>query len=245
MPQIRKFTIGVTPFAKMFRVHGLGGAATDAVLKLRGKGLSETYFEEIGVNAERTAYRLTGGDQVNSLHITEESIAFTKDYHESDGTFSFRKTLEDLKLIWPAIQSVLSVTDIRRIGMVAEYRYSVPHKHPSVWLRENLVAPQSARVTDKFLLRFEEREFAKDGLAPDPKKADFINYIFQYYDSALDASHPAPGYADVNVDVQRYFAPMLTGSIVDECAKLHRHFESAEARVHEFMTKLGATDAKS
>jgi len=245
MPSIRKFTIGVLPFAKMFRVHGLGGAATDAVLKLRGKGLSETYFEEIGVNVERTAYRLTGGDQVNSLHITEESIALTRDYHEADGTFSFKKTLEDFKLIWPAIQSVLSVSDIRRIGMVAEYRYSVPHKHPSIWLRENLVAARTAKVTDKFLLRFEERELAKDGLAPDPKKADFINYIFQYYDSALDASHPTPGYADVNVDVQRYFAPMLTGNVVDECAKLHRHFESAEGHVHEFMTKLGATDAKN
>ena len=193
MPHIRKFTIGVLPFAKMFRVHGLGGAATDAVLKLRGKTLSDTFFDEIGVNAERTAYRLTGNDQVNSLHITEESIAFTKDYHDSSGSFSFKKTIEELKTIWPAVQSVLAVTDIRRIGMVAEYRYSVPHKHPSVWLREKFLTLPTAQVTDKFSLRFEEREFAKDGIAPDPKKADFINSIYHYYDSAIDASHPSPG----------------------------------------------------
>jgi hypothetical protein len=244
MPLIRKFTIGVLPFAKMFRVHGLGGAATDAVLKLRGKGLPDNYFEEIGVNAERTAYRLSGSDQINSLHITEESITFTKDYHEAAGSFSFKKTLDDLKLIWPALQSVLFVSDIRRIGMVAEYRYSVPHKHPSVWLRQKLLALPSALVTDKFSLRFEERDFARDGIAPDPKKADFINYIYHYYDSAIDASHPEPGFADVNVDVQRYFAPMLTANVMDECAKLYRHFEAAESRMHESMTKLGATDAK-
>ena len=244
MPYICKFTIGILPFAKMFRVHGLGGAATDAVLKIRGKGLSDTFFDEIGLNAERTAYRLTGEDQVNSLHITEESITFTKDYHEADGTFNFKKTLDELKQIWPAIQSVLSISDIRRIGMVAEYRYSVPHKHPSVWLREKLLAMPSAMVTDKFSLRFEEREFAKDGIAPDPKKADFINFIYHYYDSAIDASHPTQGFVDVNVDVQRYFAPMLTGSVIDECLKLHRHIEAAESKVHGSRTKLGATDGK-
>ena len=244
MPHIRKFTIGILPFAKMFRVHGLGGAATDAVLKIRGKGLPDDYFDEIAVNAERTAYRLTGGDQVNSLHITEESITFTKDYHEADGNFSFKKTIEELRLIWPAIQSVLSVSEIRRIGMVAEYRFAVPHKHPSVWLREKLLVQPSAMVTDKFSLRFEEREFARDGIAPDPKKADFINFIYHYYDSAIDASHPAPDCADVNVDVQRYFAPMLTGNVIDECTKLHRSFELAESRVHESMKKMGASDAK-
>ena len=244
MPQIRKFTIGILPFAKMFRVHGLGGAVTDAVLKIRGKGLPDTFFEEIGVNAERTAYRLSDTDQINSLHITEESITFTKDHHDTGRAFNFGKTIEELKLIWPAIQSVLSVSDIRRIGMVAEYRYSVPHKHPSVWLREKLLVMPSSLVTDKFTLRFEEREFAKDGIAPDPKKADFINVIYSYYDSSIDASHPEPGFADVNIDAQRYFAPMLTSNIIDECTKLHRHFEKAEARIHEAMTKFGATDAK-
>ena len=235
MPIIRKFTFGVLPFAKMFRVHGLGGAATDAVLKVRGQGLSDSYFDEIGVNAERTAYRLTGEDQINSLHITEESITFTKDLHEADGVFNFRKSLEDFKVIWQALQSSLAVSDIRRLGMVAEYRYSVPHKHPSMWLREKLLTLPSTQVTDKFTLRFEERRFAADGIAPDPKKADFINYIYQYYDSALDMSHPLPGYVDVNVDVQRYFAPMLTSNVIEECSKLHRHFETAETRVHESM----------
>ena len=244
MSHIRKFTIGISPFAKMFRVHGFGGAATDAILSIRGKGLPEDFFEEIGCNTERTAYRLSSQDQVNSLHITEESIAFTKDYHDTDGVFNFQRTLEELKLIWQAIQSVLTISDIRRIGMVAEYRYSVPHKHPSVWLREKLVALPSTLVTDKFLLRFEEREFAKDGIAPDPKKADFINFIYQYYDSAIDATHPESGFADVNVDVQRYFAPMLKGGVIDECKKLHHHFERAVSRVDASMIKMGATDAE-
>ncbi len=244
MALIRKFTIGILPFAKMFRVHGLGGAATDAVLKLRGKGLPDNYFDEVGVNTERTAYRLSGTEHGNSLHITEESITFVKDYHDAGGSFSFKRMMDELRKIWPAINSALGVSDIRRIGMVAEYRYAVPEKHPSVWLREKLLALPCTRVTDKFTLRFEEREYARDGLAPDPKKADFLNYIYHYYDSAMDAAHPEPGFVDVNIDVQRYFAPMLTGSVVDECLKLHRHFELAESRTHQSMLKLGAADAK-
>ena len=245
MPLIRKFTIGILPFTKMFRVHGLGGAATDAVLKLRGKGLSDTYFDDVGINAERTAYWLIGNGQINSLNITLESITFTKDYHEADGSFNFKKTIEDFNLIWKALLDILEISDIRRIGMVAEYRYHVPHKHPSVWLRENFTKHQSNMVSDNFSLRFEEREFARDGLVPDPKKADFINYIYHYYDSAGDASHPKPGFADVNVDVQRYFAPLLTGSVITECSKLHVNFEKAESRVHEAMVKMGASDVKS
>jgi hypothetical protein len=245
MPRIRKFTIGVAPFAKMFRVHGLAGAATDAVLKLRGKELSDAFFDEVGVNAERTAYRITGGEQLNSLQIAEESITFTKDYHESDGVLNVRKAFDEFKVIWGVLQSVLSVSDIRRIGMVAEYRYTVPHKHPSIWLREHLLTVPSSDVTEKFSLRFEERKFASDGLAPDPKKADFLNVILQYYDSAIDASHPLPGFVDVNLDVQRYFAPMLTGSVVEECLKLHKHFEVADKRLQEQMVKMGATDAKA
>lgn len=243
MPSIKKFTVGVSPFAKMFRVHGFGGAATDAVLNLRGKGLPEDFFEEIGSNPERTVYRLTGPDQINALHITEESITFTKDYHDAGGVFNFQKTIEEFKLIWQAIQSVLAMSEIRRIGMVAECRYSVPHDHPSVWLREKLVCLPSSMATDKFLLRFEEREFARDGIVPDPKKADFINFIYQYYDSALDASHARQGFADINVDVQRYFAPMLKGGVIDECKKLHPHFERAVSRVDASMKKMGAADA--
>jgi uncharacterized protein (TIGR04255 family) len=244
MAIVRKFTIGVAPFAKMFRMPGLAGAAIDAVLRLRSKSLADDYFKEVGANVERSAYRVSNAEQSNLLQLTEDSIVFTKDYYESESSFDFKKVLDEFRTIWAAVNSVLAVQDIRRIGIVAEYRFNVDSKSSSGWLREKFTTLNTNLHTEKFQLRFEEREFATDGLAPDPKKADFINYIYNFYDSALDTQHSADGYCDVDLDVQRYFAPVLNGNVGDEVLKLHKHFEAAQRRLDEQLKALGASHAK-
>lgn len=244
MAIVRKFTIGVQPFAKSFRMHGLGGVATDAVLRLRGKSLPDDFFSDIGVNTERTVYRLSSEDQTNSLQLTEDSVSFTKDYYEAKTSFDFRKVLEEFRVLWSAVDGVLKMVDIRRIGMVAEYRYSVDDKNASVWLRSKLTAIPTKLATDKLTMRFEEREFAKDGGIPDPKKADFLNCIYTIYDSTLDVNHPTPGFVDVDVDAQRYYTPLLNGNVSDEVLKLHKHFESSQRKINEFLMSLGATHGK-
>lgn len=244
MAIVRKFTIGIQPFAKSFRMHGLGGIATDAVLRLRGKSLPDDFFSDIGVNAERTAYRLSSEDQTNSLQLTEDTVTLTKDYYDSKTSFDFKKVLEEFRVLWGAVDGALKIVDIRRIGMVAEYRYAVDNKNPSAWLRAKLTTVPTKSVTDKFSLRFEEREFAKDGGIPDPKKADFLNCIYSIYDSISDVNHPATGFVDVDVDAQRYFTPLLNGNVADEVLKLHKHFESSQHRINEFLMSLGATHGK-
>lgn len=244
MAIVRKFTIGVQPFAKSFRIHGLGGAATDAALRLRGKTLPDDYFSDVGMNAERTAYRLTSDDQTNSLQLTEESITFTKDYYDAKTAFDFKKVLDEFRVLWSAVDGVLKLVDIRRVGMVAEYRYSVDDKNSSVWLRSKLTTIPTKSATDKFTMRFEEREFAKDGGIPDPKKADFLNCIYTIYDSISDANHPVAGFVDVDVDAQRYFTPLLNGNVPDEVLKLHKHFELSQHRIDEFLMNLGASHGK-
>ena len=244
MAIVRKFTIGVQPFATSVRMHGLGGVATDTVLRLRGKTLPDNYFSDIGVNAERTAYRLSSEDQTNSLQLTEDSVTLTKDYYDAKTSFDFKKVLEEFRVLWAAVDSALKLVDIRRIGMVAEYRYVVDAKNPSVWLRSKLTAIPTKSATDKFTMRFEERAFAKDGGVPDQKKADFLNCIYSIYDSVSDANHPAPGFVDVDVDAQRYFTPLLNGNVGDEILKLHKHFEASQHKIDEFLLSQGATHAK-
>lgn len=244
MAIVRKFTIGVQPFVKSFRMNGLGGVATDAVLRLRGKNLPDDFFSDVGLNAERTAYRLSSEDQTNSLQLTADSVAFTKDYYETKTSFDFKKVLEEFRILWGAVDGVLRLVDIRRIGMVAEYRYSIDNKNSSVWLRSKLTTIPTKSATDKFTMRFEEREFAKDGGSPDPKKADFLNCVYTIYDSISDANHPVSGFVDVDVDAQRYFTPLLNGNVPDEVLKLHKHFESSQRRIDEFLTSLGASHGK-
>lgn len=244
MAIVRKFTIGVQPFAKTFRIHGLGGAAADAALRLRGKGISEDYFTDVGTNVERTAYRLGSDDQTNVLHLTEDGITFTKDFYDGRTSFDFRKVLDEFRILWGAIDTVIKLHDIRRIGMVAEYRYSIEGTSASSWLRSKITTLPTKRATEKFTLRFEERDFASDGGIPDPKKADFINSIYTIYDSASDANHPANGHVDLDVDVQRYFTPLLNGNVGDEVLKLYKHFEPAQRRIDDQLKSLGAAHAK-
>ncbi|TDP63243.1 hypothetical protein DES47_105247 [Roseateles toxinivorans] len=240
MAIVRKFTIGVQPFAKMFRVYGKGGEVVDAVLRLRTKGLHDDFFSEVVVSNDRTAFRLSSEDQLNSLQLTDENFTFTKDYYEANTSFDFKKVLDEFRLIWSAVNAVLNIQDVRRIGMVAEYRYSAETKSASGWLREKLTKLETQLLTEKFQLRFEERAPASDGLAPDPKKADFINYIYNFYDASMDASHPSPGSIDVNLDVQRYFAPVINSSVPDEILKLHKHFEKAEGHLDDKVKAFGA-----
>jgi hypothetical protein len=244
----RKITIGVQPIDKVYRVHSLGGAVVDSILGLRLKELPEDYFEEVAVaHGTQNGYRLSGRKGENSLVFTESQLVFTRDHHESSSRLDFDKVASEFRLIWNAANSILQMANVRRIGIVAECLYTVPHKSVSGWLRSRLLSPQlHAEVlhSERFTLRFEERELAKDGIAPDPKKADFHNTICTIYDNAYDDTHPVPGFVVLSVDTQRYFAPVISGKTVpEEMQKLRRQFELSLAKFDQQLVTLGATHA--
>ena len=246
MGMVRKFTIGVAPYVKMHRIHGVGGQVIDAVLALRLKALSEDFFEEVLVQSDHNGYRLSGRKGSNVLSFNDQSIAFTRDFYESNDSFEFSKVIEQFRTIWSAFNSIVQITDVRRIGIVSESKYTVPNKAPSTWMR-NKLSPifESDLHAEKFHLRFEDRALAANGLAPDPKKADFLNTICQVYDSELDNEHPVPGFMYTSTDVQRYFTPVIPGkNVVDEALKLKKTFDIASKKLDDRLQKLGASDAK-
>lgn len=246
MSTVRKFTIGVAPYVRMHRIRSIGGQLVDAVLALRIKDLPEDFFEEVLVQNDNNGYRLSGRKGGNMLVFNDHSIAFTRDYYESKDTFDFPRVIEQFRVIWAAFNSLAQITDVRRIGIVSELKYTVPSKTPSVWMRNNLSPVfQSNQHAEKFNLRFEDRALAADGLAPDPKKADFINTISQIYDSELDADHPVPGFMYSSTDHQRYFTPVIAGkNVIDETIKLKKTFDLASKKLDERLLELGASDAK-
>ena len=246
MTKIQKFTIGVAPYARLFRMLNLGGQIVDAVLALRLKALPEDFFAEVSMQADHNGYRLIGQKGRNSLAFNDQSITFTKDFYESDDSFDFNKMVEQFRTIWGAVNSVLHLADARRVGIVAESKYEVPSKATSAWMRNKLSPAFASDLhAEKFQLRFEDRALAADGLAPDPKKADFINTIYQIYDGELDTEHSAPGYMYSTIDVQRYFTPVIAGKdVVDEAVKLKKHFDLALKRLDTQLQQLGASHAK-
>jgi hypothetical protein len=240
---VRKFTIGVLPIVKMFRMNSLGGVAIDQLLRLRLKELPEDYFTSVSPLAPRMGFVVHDSSRATIFSMTEESISFTKDYFETDKSFDFKKVLEEFKLVWSTINSVLKVQDIRRIGMVAEYRLSISEASPSDWLRDKFIKWPSDRYADKVRLNFEERGPTKDGKPPNQATDDFINYIYTLYDGVLDAQHPSSEHMFVNLDVQRYFSPVLNGRVEDEVLKLHQHFAAAQLSLDSLLKGFGAKHA--
>jgi hypothetical protein len=247
MAIVKKFTIGIQPLAKMFRITALGGSIVDAVLKLRTKNLSDDFFDEVYVDAERKIFRITSSGASNVLILREDGITFTKDYYnESGSNFDYSKLLNEFKIIWATINKVTAVYDIRRIGIAGEYRYNIDGDSPSKWLREKLIntSPSANRLTEKFLLNFEERKIIDNGTGPDINKADFINTIYSYYDSANDSQHSEPGFVNTMLDIQRYFSPVLNDSVGDEVQKLYKHYLQAERVLDSQLKSFGATNGK-
>ena len=78
-----------------------------------------------------------------------------------------------------------------------------------------------------------------------PDKDDFLNVIFQIYESGRDDTHKDRETFNLNIDVQRYYAPAINGNVNDELLKLKREFDHAKERVTKQLAELGFIDAKS
>ena len=242
MNWVKKITIGVMPIRKMYRVRSFGGQIVDDLITLQLKLLPEDYFGEVMAATDGSAYKVSGRQGQNAVHVTQDTVTFARDFYESTDQFNLDKVLAEFRTIWTAINAALQLQDVRRIGIVTEYQYNVGTKHPSVWLREKIAPMFGANDhSEKFLLKFEDRSLTPEGKLPDPKKSVFYNTIFQIYDSELDADHPKPGFVTTNIDAQKYYAPVITGKhVLEEVDKLRRVHDAATKKLDDQMKKMGA-----
>lgn len=234
MMQIKKLTIGVQPAMKMFRLQSGWGGVLDAVFSAIGSNsLGEDFFTNVSVPPGRDQYQARNEEKGNLLTLTMDNIVFTKSFYEKDGGVNVEKFVSEFAALWAVIQKKLEVSNIRRIGMVAEHRvYEV--KQPSERLMSALVTLGVQGDMGKFSLNFENR------FPSGSKNAqDFINVICQIYDSALDSEFAEADAVNFNMDVQRYFAPLLMRNEVDQFSILRREFEKRWRAYQDQLSKLG------
>lgn len=221
MAKIWKATIGIRPINKMFRVLSVGGSIIDALIGLRGgKVLNDDYFDTGGISNNRQAIRISNESQGNYVNVSVEDVVFIKDFYATGKQFDLNDFLAEFRAIWSAIDSVLKVRDIRRIGFVGEHRFPAASGASATLLR-HLTKLEPSGHPDKFSLRFETRSFNTDGSVPDEGKGAFVNVIREYYDASQDVQHPEPKFINANLDAQRYFAPAFNGDISGEFLRLY------------------------
>jgi hypothetical protein len=215
----KKLLVGVRTVEKMFRVTSMGGLIVDAVLAMRDKPpLDANYFTGIQRAESGTSTRLFHEERGHELIVDLENVIFIHNCYKNDKDTDFDVFLSAFAVIWPAVQGILKVKDIRRIGLVAEYRF--PLQHSSTKLLSALTRFNTQGIYDKFNLQYETRRGTGMGGLPDPTKDDFFNAIRHIYDSAMDRDLPQEGHYNANLDVQRYYAPAFNGNVVDEAKKL-------------------------
>ncbi len=242
MLRINKFLIGIRPASRMFRVPSVVGLIIDAILAERGeKVLNDEYYTEVASNHDKSNYSLRNEEQGNILRIDLENVIFIKDYYSSKKQFNFKKVINEFSYIWKTINYYLKLKDVRRIGIVAEHQFEIDSQNVNEKLLHLLTNFDGFDLKHpaKFMLRFENRHPTKEGLAPDVDKSDFINVIYSIYDGELDQEHPAKKRINVNIDVQRYFSPLLTSNIPDEVMKLNGVLKKEKSKFEMFLKDRG------
>lgn len=238
--RIKKFTVGIRPSQKMFRISSLQGSLVDSVLNMRGtKPIDDDYYTEISVSrgVEPPTLQIRNDVKGNLLIIEADNIVFTKDLYDSEKQFDEEEALKEFRAIWKQVNDVLHVKDIRRIGIVVEQQFATDK--PSFELIKKLTSLTTGEHVAKFLLRFEERFRTEKGGIPDPKTDDFINVISDYYDSERDIDHPKEGHINVNIDVQRYFAPLFNGNVFDEITVFRNRVSKEQSRFEQDLKQRG------
>ena len=224
---IKKLVIGVRPAQKMFRVSSLGGVLVDNVLSLRGtKYIDNEYFLNVAQDLEKATIQLSNEEAGNLLQITHSDIIFTKDWYGQDNTTkNIESALDEYHTIWKKVNEVLLVKGIRRIGIVGEQQVECNDKVPSSALLGALTKSSASNHPTKFILRYEDRKNLSHKGVPDFRSDSFINVIREYYDSSQDAQHKSDNHFNANIDVQRFYSPLLEGGVYDEVAKLYKQFK--------------------
>jgi len=235
MPTPKRLTAGIRPLGKMFRVKSLAGLIIDALYAARGTApFDDDYFETLG--EADTGFVIRNKASTNQVTVSVTDVVFVKDYYQT-GHGSVEKFLDEFRAIWKIVDRYLEVRDIRRVGLVGEYRLKTT-RPPSEELLGTITRFEEKGAIEKFHLRFETRTSKSVHERPLDDVGAFTNTIVEVYDSALDNDNPAKGAINANVDVQKYFSPLLRQDPQDELFLLRNSLRTESDRLLRLFAHL-------
>lgn len=205
---------------------------------MRGQdGLSRDYFEDVVTHDD--GFILQDKKKERMLSVSKSDVVFTLDGFQS-GHFDLRDLQKQFSIFWQVINASLKVRDVRRIGIVCEYRFRFDdHKAMSIDAVPKAFQLFNVGYVDKLNLRYETRLPAKAGGKVNLASDEFDNVIVEVYDSSIDADNPELDALNVNIDVQHYFAPTTNSSMTEEALKLVRKYEQESEKILQHLKARG------
>jgi hypothetical protein len=220
----------------LFRISSLAGEIADEVVAgVKEKPIRNAeYFTEVSPVGGPGGLTLRGKEAANVLTVGTGNITFTQDRYSS--RVDIDKFLEEFGQLWKIIDHVVSIQQVRRIGIVAEHRVT-GISDPSKFLAEKFTRFPASDIAAKFIFGIERRiplsQATKVNIATDA----FTNVITQVYDAELDTQRPEDNAFNINLDVQRYFGGQKHESVVRELPSIRKDFET---RWKELQTQVVA-----
>lgn len=223
----------------MFRLSTLSGSMIDDFLQFaeRTKSLKKM-FTQVEQDAGKSHFKLTGDE--SSLLVGSHDILFTTDYYDSQKVLDIESEVDKFVQIFSNINSSIKVREIRRIGIVCEYRNKSRTELPSRELIESITKIPPDGFPAKFQLQFEQRHpISTITGVPDIRTDDFWNVIESFYDGEVDADHSSSKQINVSVDVQRYYKPLLDDKFEGSIRGVKDRFISESKKIFDKPYLLG------
>ncbi len=204
-----------------------------------GKILDLELFTEFEMRPS-THLRLRSADSIKYLHIDASNVIYTRDHYDKAHTADWNELKSEFVSIWNLIKKTKKINEVRRIGVVAEYKISCPNNDQSSVLMDKVTKLGIQDGNKKFQLAYETHYPLDKTDTSSTENQEFINVIHQIYDGLIDGHHSEDGYIHVLLDVQHYYAPVSQSSkVIDEVTKLYKVFSEHESELKEQLKKLG------
>lgn len=209
---LHRFVIGILFNRKMFRLPSVGGMAIDEILKTceQDKKLGYGFFNQVSTPATKEgeySVSMINNGRHNSLSILPDQVVFKRSSTNDSSATSPDKVMEEFSILWKAANKIIEFPEIRRIGLVGEYRIKERKQGSAgIQLIEALTKFKAPDSCGRFHLNFESRSLNSKGEIASTETDDFWNELFSFYISDIDET-PEKGKLNANIDVQRYYNP--------------------------------------
>lgn len=240
MPRPEKTSIGILFGRSNFTIQESLGEISELIIdSMNGKVLEEEFFSEFSVQ-HLSKLRLKSSDSTKFLHLDPSNIVYTRDQYNQAHTVVWDETKSEFTKLWNIIKKAKKLNEIRRIGIVSEYRIECVNNDQSKILHDNFTKFEENKNVKKFTMSFETHYPCGKSEEFSAEEDEFINVIEQYYDGLVDRSHSEDGYINVLLDVQHYYSPVTASSnCLDEINKLYGVYLEHEKQLKARIIKMG------
>lgn len=248
--RLSRFAIGFRFNRPMFRLDNYKGMIVDEILEYCAQTpkFGSTFFPLVSHdtgNMAQAHVSLYDKEQNNVLSFSGNEVIYKKAAFGKSAV-NIDSVLEEMEQFWSIGTKIARFKTVRRIGLVGEYRFRPEDGlNTTSHLVSKLTNLESPSDGAGFKLTYETRKKVTEPTSTHNRinvlADEYWNTIVNFYPSELDELGDEKGAININLDVQRYFAPAKLEPI-KEIKAVRSYFSKEKETLFSKMKSLGLTN---